>query len=599
MRLDSITISSVITELNNIIIPAKIIDIYQIGKFELILLLKNNHHVRQLFFSIRPDRMTFFLSHFNLPEKSFSASFYQYLKHWIVGSTIIEIKQFQFDRIITVKILPYIKFGPLKYFYLKIEFMGKHSNIILLDDRNQIKATIKQVDSEVNRYREIKPGLQYIPPPTQNKINPLTTNQANFIQRLKENHQKDLYFWQHLSGSFQGIGIKSAKEITTLCGLSNDEKLGQLPIEHFNKIAFQFIYIMQNIKLNKISPKVILDKNKGNVIDYTLIGPKHTFQNTSQIISFDQTSDCLEYVYKKLTERDKIANLNQLISKHINKNLKKLQSKISFLQKRNQEIRNSSYYKIKGELIKANLWKIKNGDNRINLIDFTQPDLPEVMVELKPDLSPQENAQYYFKKYKKLSQNTDLIKTQLDYNLKALHKLQQLKNDFNENRESLAVLSKLVQDLIRLKYIQKNKKSFNKKKGGISAKTNSFFSSDGWTILLGKNDKQNENILKYLSSGNDFWLHNRSRPGSHVLIKNHKNVNTPPFTTLQFAAKLAIYFSKTKNNEKAEVIYTMRKYVKKPKNAKPGKVIYTNEKTIVLKNNKEDIQKKIALLQVH
>jgi len=136
-------------------------------------------------------------------------------------------------------------------------------------------------------------------------------------------------------------------------------------------------------------------------------------------------------------------------------------------------------------------------------------------------------------------------------------------------------------------------KSNNIKRKKKQPNISKFISPDGWTILAGKNNKQNEYILRHLSSGNDFWLHNLTNPGGHIIIKNHKNLENPPHRTLLFAARLAGYYSKTKDKEHAIIIHTQRKYVKKPKDAKPGKVIYSNEKTLPILVNHDDIKKEM------
>ena len=161
--------------------------------------------------------------------------------------------------------------------------------------------------------------------------------------------------------------------------------------------------------------------------------------------------------------------------------------------------------------------------------------------------------------------------------------------------EELAVI---YHKLVMLKYIKKEKESSTKRKTEQIPMISKFLSPEGWTILVGKNNRQNEYILRFLSSGNDFWLHNLTKPGSHVIIKNHKNLESPPHSTLILAARLAGYYSKTKDKENALIIFTFRKYVKKLKNSKMGKVIYSNEKTLTVMINHSEIKKDINRLLI-
>ena len=213
-------------------------------------------------------------------------------------------------------------------------------------------------------------------------------------------------------------------------------------------------------------------------------------------------------------------------------------------------------------------------------------------------MTPLQNAKHYFKKYKKLQQNHDAIEKQISENQKHLLQLKEIEMKLVESRDSLEELSEIYHRLIKLKYINKEKEASAKRKTEKTPAISKFLSREGWTILVGKNNRQNEYILRFLSSGNDFWLHNLTKPGSHVIIKNHKNLESPPHSTLILAARLAGYYSKTKDKENALIIHTLRKYVKKPKNAKMGKVIYSNEKTLTVMINHSDIKKEIRHLLI-
>jgi predicted ribosome quality control (RQC) complex YloA/Tae2 family protein len=599
MKLDSIALSSVISEIKEKLVPAKITEIYQINKYEILLFLKKNKYNGKLFFSLRPDMMAFFLSDSPLPSENFSSLFFNHLQNWVRGGTLIGIQHYHFDRIIRLVIQPYHKFGTPEQYYLMIEFMGKHSNAILIDENNIIKTSLKQVGLEVNRYREIKPGTDYIFPPRQEKYNPLTICKMDFIKIVNIAKQRDdiEYLWQFFLNYFYGISIKSSKEIVGFMGFPQEQKIDLIVNEQLTLLWEKFFKLKIIIKDNRFSPVVLIDKNTDQIIDYSLLYPINT-GNTIKMI-FENSSPCLEFVFNKLKEKERKQELFHTINRILKKNINKIKEKRNLLQQRKKEIENSLEYKKKGELIKANLWNIKSGIQTITVVDYADKKQNRVTIDLDPNLSPVQNAKKFFKKYKKLQQNKDILRKQINENKKSLQQLKKIQLELTEDSDSLETLSSLYNKLVKLKYIHKENAGKNKRKKEQGLTINKFFSPEGWVVLVGKNNKQNEYILRHLSSGNDFWLHNLTKPGSHVIIKNHKNIDHPPYLTLHFAARLAGYYSKSKDKENAIIIYTQRKYVKKPKNAKPGKVIYSNEKTLTVLIDFDEIKKDINRMLVN
>lgn len=600
MRLDSIALSSVVSEIKEKILPGKIVDLYQLSKYELLFVIKKNDSIENLFFSIRPDRMAFFLSDFPFPSDNFNSLFFNQLKKWVQGGILLEVEHVRFDRIVKLIIRPYEKFGTPKQFQLIIEFMGKHSHVVLVDELKNIKSTLKQVGSDVNRYREIKPKMPYIEPPQQDKVNPLTITRKEFLEILDRNmHLGHLqYLWQFFQHHFIGFGSKGSKEIIAAMGFSVKQKLGQINKDRWSNLWQRFSQIQQNIKNNQLSPVVLLDKESNRDIDYSLLFPIKQQPNIL-LIPFLRTSKCLEFVFNHLREEDERQKLYHAIHKALKRNISRLEDKKCFFQKKKNEIESCEEYRKKGELIKANLYRMKPGTNTITLTDYSNYHPVPIAIPINPEFTPLENAQYYFKKYRKLQQNRDLIERQADKNAKVLGQLKGIQKKVTKDSDSIEELTAIYEKLVRLGIIKKEKTSSLIRKNVKKPTISKFLSTDGWTILVGKNSKQNEYILRHLSSGNDFWLHSLSKPGGHVIIKNHRNLKHPPYPTLLFAARLAGYYSKAKDKEPVQIVYTMRKYVRKPKNAKIGKVVYTNEKTIPVEVNHSEIKKEMNHMRVH
>ncbi len=593
MILDSIALSLVAYEINKQIIPARILDLYQIEQYGILLVLKNKKGDHKIFFSLKPDRMTFFISEIIPLKENVSSTFTKQLKSQLQGGKLSKIEQLDFDRIIKLTIQSYHKFGPSVEYNLIFEFMGKHSNAILIDENGFIKTALKQVGSELNRYREIKPGILYKSPPAQDKLNPLTVNKEQFLNiflRNSASSQPD-YWWQLLCHNFQGISQKSAREMVSFLKFPADQKVSELQSEQLINLWEAFCNFREKIIQHNITPLLLIDRNSGKAIDYSLISPIESSE--IEYLSFNQVSACLESFYYQISKEKKKQELHQIIIKILNKNREKLEEKNKILKRKNKEIEDCEQYKKKGELIKANLWNIKYGMHQVTLIDYTEPGLPRIDIELNPNFSPLQNARQFFQRYKKLTVNRVRIKKQLLENQESLKQLNEIYLKLSESKNSLSKLTALYQKLVQLNYIKRGKGIGSKNSIKRMPSILKFLSTDGWNILVGKNSQQNEYILRHLSSGNDFWLHHQLKSGAHVIIKNHQNLSSPPPDTLTFAARLTGYYSRVKNYETAPIIYTLRKYVKKPKNSKVGKVVYSQEKSIPVFIDYEEIQKDI------
>ena len=598
MILDGIALSLITYEINEELIPSKIVDLLQIEQYGILFDLKNKRGSQKLFFSLRPDRMTFFISEMMAQEDLHSSTFLKQLKIQLQGGKLVNIEQVEFDRIIKLYIEPYQKFGtPLNYILI-IEFMGKHSNAILVDANGYIKTALKQFGSELNRYREIKPGILYKSPPRQDKLNLFAISKEQFIDMVQNTGSSSPteYLWYFLHHNFQGLSTKSAKEIVVFANFPTDFRLFQLNSEKLIMLWEKLCNLKERIAKHNVKPLLLIDKKSGRAIDYSLLSPASNKE--VKYLSFARVSTCLEFFYHQTAEEGKKERLYRAISRTLQKTRDKLEEKKNFLEKRDKEIKDCEQYRKKGELIIANLWNLESGIDMVTLIDYTLPENPELEIELNPNLSPLQNARQFFQRYRKLAPNRETNKRQLLENQESLRKLKEMFLTLSENKDSLPELTTLYQKLIQLNYIKRKKDNRSRNVAGRTPSLQRFLSIDGWTVLLGKSNLQNEYLLRHLSNGNDFWLHHQTRPGAHVLIKNHQNLPVPPPDTLNFAARLAGYYSKVKNNEIAQIVYTLRKYVKKPKDSKAGKVIYSQEKNIAILINHEQIKKEINQMMV-
>ena len=603
MSLDSITLTAIRKELINMFKDAKIVNIFQVKKYKIIFEIKpvralpsystdkitKSKKLFHIHISTDPSKMEIYFSEAENIKETINSPFLALLQSQFIGGKILDIKHLDFDRILHFIIQPYLKFGKTKNITLVVEFMGKHSNIILLNENNVIEGSIKSITSKINRYREVIPGKLYTPPPSQNKLNPLEISKENFFNIFYSCSDKELSLGHLLKNKLKGISPQSAKEIIFQANLLPDKKILEVSSRELEFLWSSLNRIIENIKHQHFNPTIFLDPQSRKIKTYSLIESRKSPRCNK--LSFNDTNSCLKYFFTEEEKEREIISLKNKLERIINKNMAKLNEKINIYQNKILEVKNCDRYKLMGELIKSNLGNIKRGEAKITTINYYSPQQEVITIPLNKSLTPLQNAQSYFKKYRKTKDSLKIISEQLNSNQEKLSQLEDLQKLYKQNSNSLSNLQEIYNKLVKLGLakkviapVKKQKKERNK------LKPTKYVSKDDWEIYVGKNNQQNDFLTLKLASGNDIWLHTKTIHGSHVIIKNKGSDQTPPLSTLLQAAQLAAYFSKARNEKKVLVDYTLKKYVKKPKNAKPGMVTYSHEKSLLIKIDPQAIK---------
>ncbi|MGE5474863.1 MAG: NFACT family protein, partial [Ignavibacteriales bacterium] len=303
------------------------------------------------------------------------------------------------------------------------------------------------------------------------------------------------------------------------------------------------------------------------------------------IIKFDSISKAIESYYQSKSFQNKLTSRKAELLNAVSSKLEKCIKKINIQTKNLSDSEKKEDFKICGELITSNLYRISEGMEQITVTNYYVPDCPELTILLNPSISPSSNAQAYFKKYSKAKKTYQAAESLLE----GLEKekiyfeslLFQIEDANTEND-----IEDIKNELVNEKIITENTKS---KKTVLPLTPLEFISSDGFVILVGKNNRQNDHLTFKTAARTDFWLHTRNIPGSHVIIKADKK--DVPESTLIEACILAAYHSKSRNSTHVPVDYTLVKYVKKPGGAKPGFVIYDNFKTKTVDPDSSIIEK--------
>lgn len=586
MALDGLVVHSIANELNSKLLGGKIDRVHQPENDEILFYVRNKKENFKVVLSSSASNPRVYISNkYNKENPLKAPMFCMLLRKHLQGGIITGITQVEFERIIKISIESYdeLKDKSIKNIY--VEIMGRHSNIILTHDNDStIIDSIKRVPPSISRARQILPAMTYILPPKQNKINPLKgSSLKSFINILRE---FDGPVFKGIYINFLGISPTVAKEICFRAKIDFNLKGCDLSRDELSNLYRVFSDIFTKIKNNEFSPCIIINEKIDKVVDFNCIDL--SFYKDFKFIKDKSISKIIEDYYITKDFKDRVHQKTSDLRKSISIKLDRLYNKQKKQQKELKQAYDADNYKIKGELLTAYIYMIQKGMKSIEVDNFYDENMSKMTIELNENLTPSENTQKYFKKYNKLKTAKKELTEQLNISKDEINYLENVLLSI-KNCENLEDLEDIKEELIKLGYSKAPRKFKPKKEIDLTTKPNKFISSDGFTILVGKNNKQNDYLTLRIADPEDIWMHTKNIPGSHVIIKcAGKDV---PDNTLLEGAMLAAFFSKGRMSSQVPVDYTMKKYVKKPSGSKPGMVIYETNSTIYVTPEEEIVSK--------
>ncbi len=586
MSFDGIVTRAVTYELKQNLIGSKIDKIYQQEKDEILIHLRKLGRNYKLLISASSNNPRLYLTESSKQNPSSPPMFCMLMRKHLVGGVITNIKQYELDRIISIDIKSMDEMGELSTKHLIVEIMGKYSNIILVDEaKNVIIDSIKRVSADMSRVRQVLPGLKYDFPSSGNKINPIDITLDTFLEKIN-NDKKSIPIFKFFYTNFIGLSPLISREICYRSSIDERKTLEYLDNDEKEKLFNIFNNLMDDVSLNKYTPNIVYHVERNEILAFhamSLIQYKDmNVENHSSI------SKVLDKYYCNVDLQDRLSQKSQSMKKSIQIKLDRSLNKLAKQKEELTEAKNREHYKMYGDLISSNIYKIQKGMHSIELENFYNENMELITVTLDPKLSPSENAQKNYKKYAKLKNAAKLLKKQIIQNQLEIEYLENVIMGI-ENCTEIEELEEIKEELISEGYIKKTKKANNKKTKSKMSKPHHFISSDGYHIYVGKNNKQNDYLTLKFANKNDLWLHTKDIPGSHVIIKTESK--EVPDSTLNESALLAAFHSKAKNSKNVPVDYTYKKYVKKPNGAKPGMVIYESNNTIFINPSKIEVDK--------
>lgn len=586
MAFDGIVLKKVVDELQ-VLKNGKVNRIYEPNKNELLINIYANGNTYALNIDISANNYRLNLTTNEKPNPFVAPNFCMLLRKYLINSRINKIYTNGLERICFIEFECFNEMNDKIYRTLAIELMGKYSNVILVNSENTIIDALKRFDSEAAR-RDIMPGRKYVFP-NSDKQDFLSFTEKDFVDYCMKSdyHTLDAL----LSSSFTGISklfIQSCLEELKISNTVSENSLKEI-YKYINDILNGFS-ICKNYKNNytifkdnaenntHINSKAEMNLNNSSNNNVNM----NNNTNTNLQINF-----FLDDFYFNKAQEDIFKNYRNNLLKIINGTLDKLTRKLDNINSKIEACQNMEKYKVYGELLIANIYRIdtlKTSNDFVELENYYDNN-NLVKIPINNELSTSQNAENYFKKYNKQKNTLEIVNAQkkdsekeLDYLESLIYELDNA-NDLDSVNEIYNEISEniLFNDNTNLK---SNGKMQNKevKKETSSIDNYMRMNIDGYTVLIGKNNRQNDYLTMKVANDNDYWFHSKDIHGSHVILRS--NGDMPKMETIIKCAKIAAYYSKAKFSSNVPVDYTLVKYVKKPNGAVPGYVIYTNQKTV-------------------
>ena len=559
MAFDGFFTHAVVHELDQTLATGRVAKVNQPYPAELIMTIRAHRHNYSLLLSANPTYPRMQITQIAYQNPAVPSNFAMTMRKYLEGAILESIEQVDNDRIIKMNFKTRDELGDQQRLVLVIEIMARHSNVSLVNEKNhKIIDTIKHVGSDQNRVRLLLPGATFVMPPKQDKVNPYLPNQIYTDLVRKDLDENELA--KQLQARYQGLGRQSAQELARELQASSD-----LPTTYHTFLK----------QFEKPDP-LIYDDNNGKR-QFAAFLPSNIKEE--QLTHYDTLSVMLDAFYAQKAERDRSKELAGQVLKVLHNELKKDRRKVKKLKQQLEDAAKADYYRIRGEILTTYLGKLTAGMTEITLPNFYDDNKP-LKIKLDPELSPSRNAQKYFTKYDKLKTSVDYVKEQLKLANDEINYLANIESQID--LASPADIQEIRLELQQQGYIkQKRQKSKKRRKVRVS-KPEEFHTSNGATVLVGKNNLQNDRLSFKIANKNDIWLHVKDIPGSHVIIRD----SDPDEQTLLEAAQLAAYFSKGRNSDNVPVDYLPAKRLHKPNGAKPGFVTFTGQKTLYVTPHK-------------
>ena len=576
MALDGAFLFAVKKELTPLI-GGRVEKIHQPSREEILISIRTRQGSRKIFISANAGSARVHITEKNVDNPQTPPMFCMLLRKHLGSGKLIDIRQDGLERILFLDFECVNELGDVVTVTLACEIMGRCSNLIIISHEGRIIDSIKRVDEDMSRERMVLPGMKYTLPPRGDRLNFLTASPEEMIQHLREAQPAELS--KALIRVFEGISPILAREWAFFAGRGVHIESDTISEDQLTRLLFAIKRTKEQLENGECCFSAAMTK-EGMLKDFSFIRLSQ-FGTLMITKEFASASELLDHYYY---ERDNAARTKQRANdlfKLLVNLIDRTERRIAVQREELSACAEKDKYRLYGDLISANIYRITKGDKKAVLENFYDESCPQTEIELDVRKTPAQNAQMYYAEYKKCVTAEEKLTDRIE---KGTEELQYLDSVFDAlsraNSEN---------DIIQLR-LELREQGYIKYAGGKAKPPKAlppieYKSSDGYTILVGRNNHQNDQLTLKFAEKTDIWLHTQTITGSHVIIVT--DGETPPDKTIEEAAIIAAVNSNGRNSTLVPVDYCLARYVKKPSGAKPGKVIFTNYKTAFVRPDTE------------
>lgn len=579
MPMDGLMVGMVARELDETLRGGRIDRITQPERDTVILVIRAGNENKNLLLCASANNARCHLTGSKFPNPLEPPALCMLMRKQLLGGRVMSVRQVGGDRIIYIDMDTIGELGDHESRRLVLEIMGRHSNLMLLNGEGKILESAHHVNMEMSRVRQVQPGLNYNPPPEQDRLDPWEMSPEALNDKL--NNSMGQPFAKAIAGAIRGLSMPTAREIAFRVTGSLDQWPGDMAagcekmVELFRRMP------------GMVSPRVEYGDGGEAAEVYPFAYLSGNIEGQKE---FPTLSRALEAYYGTRDQQDRLRQKSASMVRLLKTHIERCEKKLALQEEELAGAARMEEYRVMGEVLNANLYTLKKGPAEVTLPNWYDPEGGNITIPLDNRLTPSQNAQKYFKKYQKARSARQVASEQKEKTLQELDYLEGMLLDVGKCVGE-SELEEIRAELVRTGYMKKNTNR-RQQRSLPQSKPYRYVSADGIEIWVGKNAVQNDRLT--LDSPADcMWLHAKDMPGSHVIIRQEGEI---PQETLRQGAMLAAWYSKGQRSSLVPIDYTRRKYVKKPSGAAPGKVIYTHQKTAYMTVEEKEIQS-IQLLE--
>lgn len=581
MALDGAFLRHIKKEIEEAAIGARVDKIYQPNREEMVFALRTRTDSYKLLLSARANSARIHFTRFVPENPKVPPMLCMLLRKRLSGAKLAAVRQPALERLLLLDFDAVNELGDEVRLTLAVEIMGRYSNIILVDENGKIVDALKRVDAEMSSERLVLPGLTYLLPPPQNKLCLLEVEPQAVLDRLHA-LPANTALSKALLSAMQGVSPVVCREIEHVTGRGLDLCTQDMTEEQWDRLRF-FLNRMAETVQNSGGAPYMVTSLEHKPMDFSFMNI--TQYGTAAVVTRQEHfSELLDAFYAGRDRLERMRARSQDLLRVLSNASDRLSRKINLQRAELERCAERDHLRVCGDLISASMYQIEKGQTSVELQNFYDETAPILKIKLDPALTPAQNAQKYYKAYRKARTAEEKLTEQIQ---QAQQELEYLDTVFEElSRASVERdLSEIRLELVEQGYIRAQK---SRQKPPAAAAPLEFTSSDGFRILVGRNNRQNDRLTMKEANNNDLWLHTKNIPGSHTILVTEGR--EPSETAIREAALLAAAHSRGRESSQVPVDYTQVRHVSKPSGAKPGMVIYVDYNTIYVTPDRDFVE---------